>query len=152
MTTALYSDASWAVRSSVVSVASSACTQRAAPGPSAIRPTSARVVPRSRTAALPPGTRPMRSTVATVPYSAYSPWTRGTIRTSALVAPAVDRMPGKDAWLGVLAWADSTAARVSVSVRSSGTTMPGSTTSSSSGSTGRRRVSDMCTPRVVESA
>ena len=43
----------------------------------------------------------MRSTVATVPNSAYSPWTRGTMRTSALAA-LVDRMPGKDAWLGAL--------------------------------------------------
>ncbi|CAM5660123.1 hypothetical protein STENM327S_05041 [Streptomyces tendae] len=56
----------------------------------------------------------------------YVPSIRGTSSTSGLPPP------GRAA-----ACAASTAARTSVSDRSSGTTMPGRTTSSSSGSTGR---------------
>jgi hypothetical protein len=64
--------------------------------------------------------------VPSTPVLAYVPSIRGTSRT--LGFPGSDR---------AAACAASTAARTSVSFRSSGTTIPGSTTSSSSGSTGR---------------
>ncbi len=59
-------------------------------------------------------------------------------------------MPGS---VRAAAWAASTAARTSESLRSSGTTIPGSTTSSSSGSTGRASGVDsaaMISPSAVK--
>ncbi len=100
-------------------------TQRAAPGPVVPTPMRTRRTARTSAAGSPSASRPTCSTVASVPTAAYEPSTRGTSRTCGLPVPvAAER-------------AASTAARTSVSFRSSGTTMPGRTTSSSSGSTGR---------------
>src|SRR5690606_31802149 len=77
---------------------------------------------------------------------------RGTIRTRGL-PPALERIPGTAGPPSLAACAASTAARTSESDMSTGTTMPGSTTSSSRGRTGS--VAPVCAsliePSMVES-
>ena len=111
-------------------------THSAAPGPVVPEPILTRDVPRTTAPGCPPGSRPTCSTTARVPTPA-SPRSasRGTSSTRAFIS---ERMPGtcRD---GIRA--ASMAAPTSVCDVSSGTTMPGSTTSSSSGSTGSVSVS-----------
>src|SRR3954447_26226259 len=132
-TRALYSLASSVIRPvtgwSGTRVAS---THSAAPGPVTPVPIWARVSPRTTAALSPLGRRPTCSRTATVPIAAYLPSNRGTTRTlrSALLAA-------------------STADWISASSRRRGTTMPGSTTESESGSTGSFSVSVMPSSTVT---
>ena len=111
-------------------------TQSAAPGPVVPEPILTRATPRTSAPGCPPGSRPTCSTVASVPTPA-SPrsGSRGTSSTRAL---ASERMPGtcRD---GIRA--ASIAALTSGCDVSSGTTIPGRTTWSSSGRTGSVSVS-----------
>src|SRR5690348_9905187 len=111
------------------SVTSVPLTHRAAPGPTVPTPTRTRDRPRTTAAGSPLGSRPVCSTTPSVPTAEYLPSTRGTSSTRGLSSPVADT------------WAASIAARASGPDMSSGTTMVGSTTESSSGSTGRERVS-----------
>ncbi len=74
-----------------------------------------------------------------MPTGEYLPSSRGTSSTRGLAA---ERIPGTSGRLSA-ARAASMAARTSPSDMSSGTTIAGSTTASSSGSTGRFKVSAM---------
>ncbi len=105
-------------------------TQSAAPGPVVPAPIRTRPTPRMSAPGSPSESRPTCSTVPSTPVPAYFPSTRGTSSTRGFP-------------LRTAAWAASTAPRTSASDRSSGTTIPGSTTSSSSGSTGRVSVTDV---------
>ncbi|CAM5415676.1 hypothetical protein SGRI78S_03584 [Streptomyces griseus subsp. griseus] len=100
-------------------------TQSARPGPLVPAPMRTRSRARMSAPGSPSDRRPTCSTTPRTPVPVYVPSIRGTSSTWGLP-------PGRAA-----ACAASTAARTSVSDRSSGTTMPGRTTSSSSGSTGR---------------
>src|SRR4051794_35013727 len=135
-TSALYSLASSRARpvagGSSIGVAS---TQSAAPGPVTPAPICARPSPRTTAARSPLGSLPTCSRTAIVPTAAYRPSSRGTtmtLRASALLCAA------------------STAAWISGSSSRTGTTMPGSTTESASGSTGSFSVSVM--PRSTVTA
>ena len=111
-------------------------THSAAPGPVVPEPILTLAMPRTTAPGCPPGSRPTCSTTASVPTPA-SPRSasRGTTSTRAFVS---ERMPGtcRD---GIRA--ASMAAPTSGCDVSSGTTIPGSTTSSSTGSTGSVSVS-----------
>lgn len=119
--------------SGTVSSTVSPSTQSAAPGPVVPAPMRTRPRPRMSAPGSPPESRPTCSTVPSTPVPAYVPSMRGTSRTRGLPLPLFP----------AAACAASTAARTSASDRSSGTTIPGSTTSSSSGSTGRVSVTDV---------
>src|SRR6266566_3411778 len=111
-------------------------THSAAPGPVVPEPILTLAVPRTTAPGCPPGSRPTCSTTASVPTPA-SPRSAslGTSSTRAFIS---ERMPGtcRD---GIRA--ASMAAPTSGCDVSSGTTIPGSTTSSSTGSTGSVSVS-----------
>ncbi len=105
------------------------CTHSAAPGPTVPAPILTRDTPRITAPGLPFGSRPSCSTTPRVPTGAYLPAIRGT----------------SSSWGGspsfAVDFAASIEARTSVSEVSIGTTIVGSTTSSSSGSTGNVRFS-----------
>ena len=111
-------------------------TQSAAPGPVVPEPILTRDTPRTSAPGWPPGSRPTCSTVASVPTPA-SPRS-GSRGTSSTLAVASERMPGT-CLDGIRA--ASIAALISGCDVSSGTTIPGRTTSSSSGRTGSVSVS-----------
>ena len=94
--------------------------------------------PRITAAGSPLGSRPVCSTTPSVPIEEYLPPIRGTSSTSGLgsFAALLSGAVGVEADIR----AASTAARTSPPEISTGTTMVGSTTVSSSGSTGRERV------------
>src|SRR3984957_17618295 len=108
-------------------------THRAAPGPVVPTPIRTRDRPRITAAGSPLGSRPICSTAPSVPSAEYLPSSRGTSRTCGVASAA----PGTAADI----CAALMAARASAAEVSSGTTMVGSTTESSSGSTGRASVS-----------
>jgi hypothetical protein len=93
--------------------------------------------PRITAAGSPLGRRPVCSTAPSVPIAGYLPFSRGTSSTCGVLSDA----PGTAADI-CAAWIAAPASEAEVS---SGTTIVGSTTESSSGSTGRRSVSLMVT-------
>src|SRR5690349_7949351 len=137
VTRVLYCWASSSARGPVlVSSTTLPSTHSAAPGPVVPEPILTLAVPRTTAPGCPPGSRPTCSTTASVPTPA-SPRS-ASLGTSSTRAFASERMPGtcRD---GIRA--ASMAAPTSGCDVSSGTTIPGSTTSSSTGSTGSVSVS-----------
>src|SRR5580692_1501708 len=119
-------------------------TQSAAPGPVVPWPIFTRDTPRRTAPGSPPGIRPTCSITARVPVPASRPAILGTRSTWDLSS---ERIPGPRPSPALLR-AASTAPLTSASVSSMGTTMPGRTTSSSSGSTGSVSVSLISPPKV----
>src|ERR1700722_14259963 len=120
-------------------------TQSAAPGPVVPWPIFTRETPRRTAPGSPPGIRPTCSITASVPVPARPRLAiRGTRSTWDFSS---ERMPGPRPSPALLR-AASTAPLTSASVSSMGTTMPGRTTSSSSGSTGSVSVSLISPPKV----
>src|SRR6202789_1852949 len=119
-------------------------TQSAAPGPVVPWPIFTRDPPRRTAPGSPPGLRPTCSITASVPVPASRPAILGTRSTWDLSS---ERIPGPRPSPALLR-AASTAPLTSASVSSMGTTMPGRTTSSSSGSTGSVSVSLISPPKV----
>ena len=145
MTSDLYSFASSSARGPwPVSSMTVPSTHSAAPEPVVPEPIRTREIPRRTAPGSPPGSRPSWSTTASVPTPA-SPRSAslGTSRTRGL---ASDRIPGTRAAAGMRA--ASIAARTSCGDVSSGTTIPGRTTSSSRGSTGSVSCSLIWPPKI----